>query len=602
MCFILSFCSILIAIYIPSTMTDTQKLTKEWVFQFDLQNVLNGESNSCTSRIPVIFKKLCVNWNDNDGFALKFQSSDNVNGDPIYDDMLWYYGDHKTAKNAEEIAKAKYMDLEDKELSEIAHNNDPSIILRRRLINRKTGQKTPAQKCYWYDDARACAHIDATNKHLMTVSVGVNEADNNNENYFGTEFNDYGDYQYVADYSDDDVDYNNYDQNELYALYNQQLQWVNYLQKLYYQNMLQQQQQQYAANAYNEYYDVDSYNKEEEGGNGIEAGAQPSRGTGKLYVLSAAGKRLFTPRDLYMFPKFTAEPPYPEARTNVLLLVYILSILQQDHTLGHEMATGRFKDEWAWHHVQCQLHTFLYLNPNPAVREKRNELEKALKAEQTAGELNFDFVQHSYLNARGYSIQRDASITTEGIVWISKTRYSAVRYADAQALPAGGGQDLARSQAQVINTYISPRYWKEQRPDSHTMGSHYHSNFGRTQTGLSIEGKALNKESGGLQYKDSYFHQSYPGEISEQQRVNKWYETWIKNIDHFDKTISVYKPDTGMQIAKIITKGSLFNLKPFGGVITEEHVAQSLSKVVEVIYKNIQMFDDYQLRIFAAKF
>eukprot|EP01084_Bolivina_argentea_P183417 316499_1 len=235
-----SLCIILLAIYIPSIkcMSKETQTTKEWIFQFDLENSkhwdnyqvtqdelkssqLIGSSDGCTSRIPIIFKKLCVNWNHNNGYTLKFKSSNNINIDPNYDDMLWYYGDHNTAKKAEQIAKAKYLDLENKQLTEISHNNIPSGNLRRRL-SKKLGTK----KCSAYSDAKVCAHLDQSNKNLMTVSVGLDENNaaaqyNNYDDYYNAQNEDNYDY-YDDDNDDEDVQYeyeyydNDDDANEEY--------------------------------------------------------------------------------------------------------------------------------------------------------------------------------------------------------------------------------------------------------------------------------------------------------------------------------------------------------------------------------------------------
>eukprot|EP01083_Nonionella_stella_P064332 167550_1 len=284
---------------------DAKKVTKEWMFHFDAQNQknwdnyqitshdakgLHGQASGCTSRFPVVFKKLCVDWNQEDGFSFNLNSAHNLNIDKNYDDMLWFYGDHDKAQKAEKAAKAKQTTDEGS---------------RRRLITENEAQ------CYWYGDARACARIDEDNPNAMSVSVGVN---GDHDGYFGAKedeygeyydeqdddeyddlYDDYDDYEDVS-YDDNDgfdaanEDYNEYEEyyNELYdylqnaydnyahddddyaydddgsyynqvydadamyqayqqqALYNQQ--WANYWQNLYWQNMLQQQQ--YWANAY----------------------------------------------------------------------------------------------------------------------------------------------------------------------------------------------------------------------------------------------------------------------------------------------------------------------------------------------------------------
>jgi len=184
-------------------------------------------------------------------------------GGPNYDDALisMYYGDHKIAKNAEKVAKTKYIALEDKELKEIGHSNDESIMLRRRL---RFAQKSDATKCHWYNDAKACVHIHPLNRKLLTVSVGVNEADKAKNGYFGAEYEDYGDYDKYGDFDINDMNeiYANYMQ-EQQALYNEL--WANYLRNL---NNLYWQQN--AANAYNGYdnnyygVEVDSDDKEED--------------------------------------------------------------------------------------------------------------------------------------------------------------------------------------------------------------------------------------------------------------------------------------------------------------------------------------------------
>ena len=87
---------------------------KEWIFQFDLKNKNNWENyeitpnnnieaDGCSPRIPKLFQKLCVEYNKNDGYKLKLKSALNMNLDPHYHDLLWYYGDHQTAKNAEQV-------------------------------------------------------------------------------------------------------------------------------------------------------------------------------------------------------------------------------------------------------------------------------------------------------------------------------------------------------------------------------------------------------------------------------------------------------------------------------------------------------------------
>ena len=92
--------------------------SKEYIFQFDLKNAndwddyqitqngdnsFQGLSNGCSSRIPIIFKKICVDYNHIDGYTLQFKDAENHNLDPNYDDLLWYYGDHETAKDAEKV-------------------------------------------------------------------------------------------------------------------------------------------------------------------------------------------------------------------------------------------------------------------------------------------------------------------------------------------------------------------------------------------------------------------------------------------------------------------------------------------------------------------
>ena len=60
-------------------------------------------ANGCSPRIPKLFKKICVEYNDDNGYKLKLKSATNMALDPHYHDLLWYYGDHETAKNAEKV-------------------------------------------------------------------------------------------------------------------------------------------------------------------------------------------------------------------------------------------------------------------------------------------------------------------------------------------------------------------------------------------------------------------------------------------------------------------------------------------------------------------
>eukprot|EP01084_Bolivina_argentea_P090618 163252_1 len=198
------FCWITLVFSTPdilSTMSqNTPTITKEWIFQFDLQNAkhwddyqittqkdkhskLHGESTGCTAEIPVVFKTLCVHWNHKEGFSLSLKPSD--------------------------VSKMN------------------SHTLTRRLITKSDDHKDANKNCYWYSDVRACGRIHSGHRHLMTVSVGIN---------------DYGDY------------YDDYYDDYYYTHWQRYLYWQRYIANAYYD--------QY--DGYNMYMDVDSDEKEQE--------------------------------------------------------------------------------------------------------------------------------------------------------------------------------------------------------------------------------------------------------------------------------------------------------------------------------------------------
>eukprot|EP00485_Elphidium_margaritaceum_P010865 CAMPEP_0202691126 /NCGR_PEP_ID=MMETSP1385-20130828/5922_1 /ASSEMBLY_ACC=CAM_ASM_000861 /TAXON_ID=933848 /ORGANISM="Elphidium margaritaceum" /LENGTH=941 /DNA_ID=CAMNT_0049346481 /DNA_START=123 /DNA_END=2948 /DNA_ORIENTATION=+ len=168
--------------------------TTEYIFQFDLKNekdwddyqvvhgddAVQGTSHKCTQRIPKIFKRLCVAFDDAKGFKLDFQNAPNVNAEheSTYSDLLWYYGDHESAQNAEKVAQAKYVDFD----AQVKHVEIvPSFGLRRGLLSpeqkSKLAKLLDARKCFEYGGAKACAHVDPSHSHLMTVSVGLEDDD-----------------------------------------------------------------------------------------------------------------------------------------------------------------------------------------------------------------------------------------------------------------------------------------------------------------------------------------------------------------------------------------------------------------------------------------
>mmetsp|Transcript_15309 Transcript_15309/g.23262 ORF Transcript_15309/g.23262 Transcript_15309/m.23262 type:complete len:643 (+) Transcript_15309:77-2005(+) len=180
-------------ILVTGTMEWVQSTT-EYIFQFDLKNekdwddyqvvhgddAVQGTSHKCTQRIPKIFKRLCVAFDDAKGFKLDFQNAPNVNAEheSTYSDLLWYYGDHESAQNAEKVAQAKYVDFD----AQVKHVEIvPSFGLRRGLLSpeqkSKLAKLLDARKCFEYGGAKACAHVDPSHSHLMTVSVGLEDDD-----------------------------------------------------------------------------------------------------------------------------------------------------------------------------------------------------------------------------------------------------------------------------------------------------------------------------------------------------------------------------------------------------------------------------------------
>ena len=60
---------------------------------------MSGSARSCTERIPVILKKLCVAWDTNDGFQFSFHADE---GDE--NDLKWYYGDTDVSDDDDDTA------------------------------------------------------------------------------------------------------------------------------------------------------------------------------------------------------------------------------------------------------------------------------------------------------------------------------------------------------------------------------------------------------------------------------------------------------------------------------------------------------------------
>eukprot|EP00485_Elphidium_margaritaceum_P018637 CAMPEP_0202726370 /NCGR_PEP_ID=MMETSP1385-20130828/184576_1 /ASSEMBLY_ACC=CAM_ASM_000861 /TAXON_ID=933848 /ORGANISM="Elphidium margaritaceum" /LENGTH=428 /DNA_ID=CAMNT_0049392589 /DNA_START=36 /DNA_END=1322 /DNA_ORIENTATION=- len=222
--------------------------SKQYVFQFDLKNkhdwdeytithdqrddheiaTFHGAAHKCTSRMPQIFKKLCVAYSDRDGYRLSFESVDNLNVDPHFADLLWFYGDHATAQNAQKIAKAKYVDLNGA-LTEIT----PIVSETRRLLKRSSKLEN-ARRCYSYGDAEACSHFHDSHPNLLTVSVALKDDDVNEDSDASSaaavqaaqeqyaDIQSYGDYGYYDEQDVEDV-YNEDDMNAMYDVYQQYL-------------------------------------------------------------------------------------------------------------------------------------------------------------------------------------------------------------------------------------------------------------------------------------------------------------------------------------------------------------------------------------------
>lgn len=90
----------------------------EYAYQYydgeSFTNSLSGSARSCTNVIPVLFKKLCVHYNDNDGFKFTFNAHDIDNMD---NNLLWYYGNQNDAFKAAQDAQNMFNNLESTELS-----------------------------------------------------------------------------------------------------------------------------------------------------------------------------------------------------------------------------------------------------------------------------------------------------------------------------------------------------------------------------------------------------------------------------------------------------------------------------------------------------
>eukprot|EP01084_Bolivina_argentea_P105283 188475_1 len=191
-----------------------------------LTNALTGIARSCTKILPGIFKKLCVDWNDNEGFKFTFEN-DNIN----QHNLKWYYGNKDNTIAAKEIADNMYNTLDNKE---IYFNNDydwdnidlvqnflHSLLQNNNLYGNlmdtyhKYASNRGVRKCGFYTNMRMCVVFNPYKK-TMQVKMALPHArfirQQENKDIpanFDAMFMDndellYDDIDY--DYDDDDID------------------------------------------------------------------------------------------------------------------------------------------------------------------------------------------------------------------------------------------------------------------------------------------------------------------------------------------------------------------------------------------------------------